>query len=45
MRLLDTLVEHVQGFKVAILVEPGEMRVRHAKLLTLVDVGCATVHV
>ena len=45
MRLLDTLVEHVQGFKVAILVEPGEMRVRHAKLLTLVNVGRATMHV
>ena len=43
--LFDPLAEHVQGFKVTILVEPSEMRVRHAELLTLVNVGGAAMHV
>ena len=45
MRLIDPLMIEIDGFEIAILIEPGEPGVGHAQLLALVDVGGAPVHV
>ena len=44
MRLFDKLMIHIHGFQIAILAQISEIRVRHAKLFTLINVGSSPMH-